>query len=209
MTFDMPDASAGWPSRGRWVIDHLSADLEITETQAAGIVGNLGFESAGFTELHEIDQPGGSGGYGWAQWTGPRREEFFSWCQDRGLEWTSDEANYGFLLVELRGAFSYIVHDLKEKSSVEDAVFLVGRLYEAPGGTTETHLPGYAERLQYARQALNSESALPPSADALVIPPCRDLQTALASAGFYKGRIDGDWGVQSQAALAMFYRTPR
>jgi hypothetical protein len=49
-------------------------DLSLTTVQAAGILGNIGHECAGFTLLQE-QKPirGGRGGWGWCQWTGPRR----------------------------------------------------------------------------------------------------------------------------------------
>ena len=159
MSFDMPPASAGFPARGRWLIDHLSAGLEITENQAAGIVGNIGFESTGLTVLHEVGQPAGEGGYGWGQWTGPRRRQFFAWCEAQHLSYFSDEGNYGFLLHELKGDYAYVVRDLRQKATLEDCVFLVGRLYETPEGTTATHLPGYDGRLSRAKEALAGASA--------------------------------------------------
>lgn len=159
--FDMPPLTAGFAAQGRWVIDRLMADLALTENQAAGIVGNLGYESSGFRELREYGQPEGQGGYGWAQWTGPRRVLFLGWCMP-GKDWRSDAANYGFLVYELRGAYAYVVDELRHKTSLEDCVFLVGVKYETPAGTTPTHLPGYSARLAYARHAL---TGAPPAAE--------------------------------------------
>lgn len=155
--FDMPPAPAGYPARGRWLIDRLMAELSLSENQAAGIVGNLGFESGGLTVLHEVGQPAGLGGYGWAQWTGPRRRQFFTWCDAQRLSYFSDEANYGFLLHELTGDYAYAVDTLRKAVALEAAVFFFGKRYEAPGGTTTTHLPGYAGRLERAKEALAGE----------------------------------------------------
>lgn len=94
--FDMPAAgpNVGWEERGGWVVSALCEDYGLTKEQAAGIVGNLGFESGGFQHLHEIGQPEGLGGYGWGQWTAVRRETFLAFCKQAGLPWQSDEANF-------------------------------------------------------------------------------------------------------------------
>jgi hypothetical protein len=54
--FDMPDLSAGFPKRGAWVVRRLGTAFALNDIQAAGIVGNLGYES---DRLYEIagDQP--------------------------------------------------------------------------------------------------------------------------------------------------------
>lgn len=183
--FDMP-ASGTWEQRGGWVVRALMRDLGLSIEQAGGFVGNLGFESASFTELHEIGLPEDEGGIGWPQWTGrhppnDRRARYEQWCAAQGLDWRSDEANYGYILVELRGAFAGMVERLRECATVERATFLVGEEYERPADTTATHLPGYDERLYYARRAVEGAKAmgvLPTST-----PPDTLTQTALDGAG--------------------------
>jgi Phage tail lysozyme len=83
------------------IIEQLMADFQLSDIQAAAILGNIGHECAGFHALHELGQPEGRGGYGWAQWTGPRREKFLAWCKQYRLDWQSEAANYGFLKHEL------------------------------------------------------------------------------------------------------------
>lgn len=85
------------------ITNRLAEDLGLSREQAAGIVGNLWRES----QLQAVNEqrplvPGSRGGLGWAQWTGPRRNAFEAWAQERGLAVTSDAANYGFLLHELQ-----------------------------------------------------------------------------------------------------------
>lgn len=77
----------------------------ITPIDAAAILGNLGHESAGLTILQEIKPtvPGSKGGYGWAQWTGPRRRAYEAYCARTGKDPASDEANYAYLFLELKG----------------------------------------------------------------------------------------------------------
>jgi hypothetical protein len=75
----------------------LMTKYGLTKDQAAGVVGNLGHESARFTAYHENGKVSASGGVGWAQWTGPRRRAFERWTAARGLNPTSDEASWRFL----------------------------------------------------------------------------------------------------------------
>lgn len=171
--FDMPPAGAGFEARGGWVATHLAAELGLTIEQAAGIVGNPGYESGGFKELQELSPlvEGSRGGYGWSQWTGPRRRAFESWCAGQRLDPASDRANYGYILVELKGDYAYCVNAVRREPTIERCVFVFGRLYEAPAGTTATHLPGYEERLGYARRALAGAKGLKPAAATASAPP--------------------------------------
>ena len=84
----------------------LMRELCLTKIEAAAIMGNAGHESAGLTIMQEVKPtvPGSRGGYGWFQWTGPRRVAFAKWCAENRLEMSSDAANIGFLIVELNGA---------------------------------------------------------------------------------------------------------
>ena len=93
----------GQQERAASVRDRLASDLGLTKEQASGIVSNLHAESGirGINEDNPI-VPGSRGGFGWAQWTGPRRRAFEAWSQMHGLDPASDEANYGYLLYELR-----------------------------------------------------------------------------------------------------------
>jgi hypothetical protein len=220
--FDMPPVSAGFPARGRWLIDHLSADLEISENQAAGIVGNLAFESGGLMTLQEITPVAGRGGRGWAMWTSSRRVAFESWADNRKIDPDSNEANYGYLLVELRGAYKGTIDALRQKESVTNSVWSVGQTYERPGGTTPEHLPGFQSRLTYAMRALAGPSVVaaadPGSSAPPVLAPVAEpaylaavllleaperklVQQGLAWAKLYSGAIDGIIGPLSRAAL--------
>jgi len=214
MSFDMPKTGT-WEQRGGWVLRQLVKDLKVTPEQAAGIVGNLGFESAGFTQLHEIGQPEGKGGYGWAQWTASRRVAFFRWCAEESLNWWDDEANYGFLLHELRGSQAKSLTQLKKTTELEAAVFTFGYHFEKPGGTTTTHLPGLEGRIAYAQRALREAPVEVPVADhldqaVLVFNAAASLlQSMLQEKGFYEGEMDGDFGPASRAALLQYLATKR
>src|SRR5437879_2467078 len=106
--FDMP-SSGTFEVRGGWLVKVLAERFALTLTQAAGIVGNLGYESVGLAILQEIKPAvsGSRGGYGWAQWTGPRRGTFEAWCALNKVAPSSDLANYGYLCQELRTTQSH------------------------------------------------------------------------------------------------------
>lgn len=117
--------SRGEPiSIGQQLMSDLQQDFGLQRHQAAGIVGNLDHESAGFKSLQEIKPlvPGSRGGYGYAQWTGPRRRQFEKWVADRGLDARSYAANYGFLKHELtQTEEKRVLHRLRKTGSVEEA----------------------------------------------------------------------------------------
>ena len=83
----------------------LMGDLGLSDIQAAGLLGNLGHESGGFRDLQEIAPAvaGSRGGWGLAQWTGPRRRAMEAWCRAHALDPADPEASYGYLCAELRG----------------------------------------------------------------------------------------------------------
>lgn len=158
--FDMPPTGATFEQRGGWLAKALATDFGLPLSQAAGIVGNLGFESGGFKELQEISpRDGGEGGLGWAQWTGPRRRDFVAWCGKWKLSPTSDEGNYRYLVYDLQGVYASSIIALKKTPTVDAAVFSFGQTYERPYGTTPGHLPGYAERLAWAKRAVAGVNA--------------------------------------------------
>lgn len=87
------------------IMAQLISDFPIEAQTAAAIVGNLGHESLGFTAMQEFKPvvAGSKGGWGWAQWTGPRRRAFEAYCKRTGKDPASDEANYAYLYIELKG----------------------------------------------------------------------------------------------------------
>jgi hypothetical protein len=132
------------------IMRKLIDDFEIETVHAAGILGNIGTECNGFHNLHEIGQPEGKGGYGWCQWTGPRRRQFFDWCQEQGLEWQTDDASYGFLKHELETSEHGAITAVLRTSTLVDAVKAFERNFERAG------TPNYDSRNRWARIALDS-----------------------------------------------------
>jgi hypothetical protein len=127
----------GKPSEiGNKLMADLMRDFDLTPAQAAGMVGNLDHESGGFASLQEINPTveGSRGGYGYAQWTGPRRRAFESWATENGLDPTSYEANYGFLKHELTATPEGAVIDkLRGTSSPDEAARVFSETFLRPG----------------------------------------------------------------------------
>lgn len=165
--FDMPPPSASFDARGGWVLNRLVADLGITPVQAAGIVGNLGGES-GLQAINEVRPvvPGSRGGFGWAQWTGPRRVQFEAYAAAQGLDVTDDRANYGFLIVELKGSEAKALRQLKKTTTVDAATYTFAVHFERPADPEGTR----AARVRFAERAL-AAAAVPPAETAPEMPP--------------------------------------
>jgi hypothetical protein len=140
-------------SRGAAVTDRLAADLNLTREQAAGITGNLQAES-GVQAVQEKRPISGRGGFGWAQWTGPRRVAFEQYAKDNNLDPKSDAANYGFLLHELKGReYAGLIKqlgELKGPNAARDSAALFERLFERPAVSNAGVRGKYAE--QFLRQ---------------------------------------------------------
>ena len=128
----------------------LMHDLGLTDIQAAGLLGNLGHESGGFRYLQEIKPvvKGSRGGWGLAQWTGPRRRAMDAWCKANKLDPASDAANIGYLYVELRGSEKASLAALKREHTLEGATHSFMVHFERPGK------PLLASRLVWAKKAL-------------------------------------------------------
>lgn len=127
----------------------LIVDLSLTTAAAAAIFGNLAHESMGFSALQELKPmiKGSKGGYGWAQWTGPRRRAFEAFCQRTSVQPSSDEANYAFLLIELKGTEKAALHAVDGDGSLHDMVIAFEMAYERAG------IKHYDSRLMYAQKA--------------------------------------------------------
>lgn len=142
----------------------LMEDFDLTKMEAAAICGNLGHESAGFERLQEINPTvkGSRGGYGWAQWTGPRRREYEAYCKRNRLDPAGDKANYGFMFLELKGPEKRAIRLLKDANeTLFDKVVAFELGYERAG------VKHYNSRLKWAERAMSAfgESRPPPIPD--------------------------------------------
>lgn len=98
----------------------LMRDFAFTAVDAAAVFGNIGHECNGVENLQELKplKPGSRGGYGWCQWTGPRRRAYEAYCKRNKLNPADDQANYAFLFVELKGPEAKAVDAVKRASGL-------------------------------------------------------------------------------------------
>ncbi|MGA0595597.1 phage tail tip lysozyme [Enterovirga sp. CN4-39] len=134
----------------------FKTDLGLTNLQVAGMFGNFAVETGEFKYMQEIAPvvKGSKGGRGWAQWTGytknnPRRKNFEEWCAAKGLNPDHDEANYGFVVHELRGSEKAALAALKRTKTLDTAAETFMKKYERPG------VPHLQKRKDYALEALH------------------------------------------------------
>lgn len=145
------DRFAIFHQRAPYLIRALMAHFPgLKDFQAAGVAGNLGHESNGLTELREKGQPEGYGGYGYAQWTGPRHRSFVAWCAANKLDWRSDAGNVGYLIHELKSDYAACIRALMHAENLEQAVVSFERTFERAG------VVAMASRLHWAERALNA-----------------------------------------------------
>jgi hypothetical protein len=152
-------APAGNPSEigGKLVAD-LQRDFGLKPEQAAGVVGNLAHESGNFRTLQEIKPmvPGSRGGFGYAQWTGPRRIAFEHYAHQNGLDPTSYEANYGFLKHELQNTGEgRVLNALRTAGDVNTATQIFSNQFLRPG------IPAMESRLRLAGQYAGGGADMP------------------------------------------------
>lgn len=161
-------ASAAFRALAPRIMRDLMAESRFgfSRDDAAAIVGNLGHETLGFTKMQEMAPTvrGSRGGYGWAQWTGPRRVAFEAWCEARGLAHDSYEANYSFLYRELAMGYAKAVAAVKAAGSLKDKVIAFEKVYEGAG------VKSYPSRLKYAQAALSALDAVSPVVVSKVAP---------------------------------------
>ena len=107
------------------VVKDLAKEFEIPEYIARGMAAEAAYESGGFRVMQEGAPvvPGSRGGYGYNQWTGPRRVAFERFAQQQGLSPDSYDANIGFWKTELRSPENkaYMARLAKAKDAYEAA----------------------------------------------------------------------------------------
>jgi Phage tail lysozyme len=155
------------------IMAKLIADFGLKDFQAAGLLGNIGEECDGFREMQEKKPliPGSKGGFGWAQWTGPRRTKFEAFCSGLGLSPFADAANYGFLREELNTSQAMSLTAIQKTASIAKAV----RSFEATFEGAKAGLEHFDRRDQWSDLALRSfrasASTMVPSAVAKILDP--------------------------------------
>jgi hypothetical protein len=154
----MADPIATFVATAPTYMAKLMADFGFSLEDAAAIMGNLGHESNGFTAFQEINPTSGRGGWGWAQWTGPRRVAFEEYVKRNNLDPKSDKANYAHLFNELKGPEKAAVAKTKAADGLYNKVVAFEKAFERAG------VKAYNSRMQWAERAMDAyESAsIPP-----------------------------------------------
>ena len=172
-----------------WICRKLMADFSLSAESAAAIVGNLGHESGGFKFLQEITPmiPGSRGGYGWAQWTGPRRKEFEAYCARNNFDPASDKANYGFLFVELSGSEKAAIPAVRAANGLTAKVRAFEAAFERAG------VKHYDSRVNWATKALAAYHAAEPAPGQVTKPaaPAPNPDKGKVGGGVVAGGVGG------------------
>lgn len=102
---------------------------------AVGIAGNLAVESGFDPGINEIAPvvPGSRGGYGLAQWTGPRRVQYEEYAAGRGLPVNSLDAQLDFLTWELHNTEKNAGNAILAADDPIEAARLVSERFLRPG----------------------------------------------------------------------------
>lgn len=159
------------------IMRQFMQDFSLSEESAAAILGNIGHECQGFTKLQEIAPTvkGSRGGWGWPQWTGPRRRAYEAYCARNKLDPASDEANYAYMFVELTSTEKAAIVALKNAVGLPAKVKAFENNYERAG------VKHYPSRIKYAEQALaafkSQDSAAVLKPPVVVPPPIPDRHT--------------------------------
>jgi hypothetical protein len=151
----MPEAEAHFRATAPRYMRKLMDDFGLSELDAAAVFGNAGHESLGFTKLQEIKPTvaGSRGGYGWFQWTGPRRRDFEAYCERNNLKPSDNDANYAFLFVELKGPEKRALGKLKSADTLNEKVVAFEEAFERSG------VKAFAKRQRWAAIALDAFKA--------------------------------------------------
>ena len=133
------------------LVQRLMGRYGLTRPQAAGIVGNLAYESGGagsglnpgIVQGNTYGDPSRGEGIGWAQWSGSRKADFLAFSKERNLPWNSPAANLAFLEHELDQDPSFL-NALRQTSTAGQATQSFYDTFEraGPGYQSSVTAPG-------------------------------------------------------------------
>jgi hypothetical protein len=160
----MADNTALFRKKAPPIMRKLMRDFPWSELDAAAVLGNIGGETGGFVHMQEITPlvKGSAGGWGWNQWTGPRRRAFMAWAASKGLKPESDAANYGFLVHELRTTEARTVQAVKRAGAgLEEAAALAAKVVAFERTFERAGIPHHESRIRWATRALAEHRRAP------------------------------------------------
>jgi hypothetical protein len=142
----------GAQPQGNWVVQGL-VERGVPEAAAYGIAGNLYAESGFDTGINEIAPlvPGSRGGFGLAQWTGPRRKQYEAYAAQRGVDPSDRDAQLDFLLWEGQNTEKSAWDATLQAGSPEEAARVFSERFLRPG------IPHLESRIGYARQLASGQ----------------------------------------------------
>ena len=129
-------------------------DKGLTPEQAAGIVGNLGHESRGETDITEKSSSkelvvGSGKGYGLAQWTNRKRQQgLANFAKERGTKTSDLQTQLDYIWHELNTTEKNALTKLKQTNTVETATKSFMDNFERPG------VKALDSRIKYAKKYL-------------------------------------------------------
>ena len=184
-----PPPAGGGLATAKALRDHMVNTYGLTPDQATGFVGTLGYESGDFKTLQEQKPVGGGrGGYGWAQWTGPRRDGFEAYAQANNLDPSSPAANQGYLDQELHGKYAGALDEIRKTGSVADAAKATLVHFEGMPDTPEIRAQGGIPATQgHIDRALAYDKALGGSGTDVANIPSGSATPASATTESYGG----------------------
>ncbi|MGH6791963.1 MAG: TIGR02594 family protein [Methyloceanibacter sp.] len=177
----------------------LMQDFGFDADDAAAIMGNFGYESAGLTVLEM------AGVSGWPHWTGARRAAFEAYCERNKLDPNSDKANYGWVWNELKGPESGAVVKIKAAIGLRAKVEAFEQAYE------RAKVDNYDERYGWAVRALDAwqeaGSPMPQSAPASAPGPVEGPagSGAVVGAAIVAAGWTWEWAVVGALATVAVY----
>lgn len=164
-------SEALFKSKAPWIMALLMQDFPLGIDDSAAILGNIGHECGGFSKMQEEKptKPGSRGGFGWPQWTGPRRRQYEAYCKRNNLDPRSDIANYKFMFVELMTTEKHAIPAVVKANGLEAKVKAFELAFERAG------VKHYPSRLTWARRALDAFQGAP---EAEKVPPWQRAKNA-------------------------------
>jgi hypothetical protein len=150
------------------LMGRLMTEFQFSVEDAAAIAGNGGHESRGFTAFQEENPTikGSRGGWGWFQWTGPRRREFEAFADGMRLDRKSDAANIEWLVHELKTTERAAILKTKAARTLPDKVVAFEKSFERAG------VKHYDSRLKWAQIARDAYQ----KNQGVTIPPPPDIE---------------------------------
>lgn len=124
----------------RYVYKFLTKEMtpKLTKEQAVGVLVNIMHESDfNYTATEHSD---GSGGYGLVQWTGGRRTNLVTWCNNNGVKYNTMEGQCKFLEYEFSSSAVWTnsgVNGFLQCSSAYDAGRYFLKYFERPAAEYE------------------------------------------------------------------------